>query len=979
MSKGELPPTAKSTTEDESAKTVADRRGTAAGPALPIVSEDRYQIGKEIGHGGLGRVIEARDPRLDRTVALKELVDQDPDARGRFMREAVITAQLEHPSIVPIHEAGRWPTGEPFYVMKRVSGRTLDVAANAAKTLAERTALLPNIIAVAEAVGYAHSQGVIHRDLKPQNVLVGAFGETVVIDWGLAKRLDAADEAPSGREPYQQSPAEMTEIGTVMGTPSYMPPEQAAGERVDERADVYALGAMTYQVLSGRPPYAGRSSREVLDTVVTRPPRPLAEVAPELPHDLLAIVNKAMAREPAGRYPTAVELAQDLKRYVAGQLVASHQYSMAELVRRWLRRWRAPIAVAAVAFVLLIVLGVVGVRRIISERTRAEAERTRAEAERALAEQRSGDVEDLMGFMLFEMRDRLMAIGRVDLLAPVTRKAAAYYADTRADETDIVRHHRAVALLNIGDVTRTQGDLLGALADYAAARAVIEDLAARQPDSDEAQLDLVNVHKRIGQVLMAQGKTVDALAEFQREIELLEHNAVVEPANQVWRLTLIDAFVDAGSSFISQARVGEGIAFYQKAVAAGDEALARYGYTQKTVHAVVAARLAAGGAMAGHGRLDEGVAELRDGLHLMTDHAVEVTDLASWKRDIYFTYLNLGDGLAAMGVIDGALGVLAAGEVFLVELTVLDPAATDVLRDLGRVHLRTGRILADRGDLPAAEHATKAGLAIYERLAANDPQNGEWHRYVFDARIQLGTIYQGRGAAMPALEVYEQMLVGAEQRHAMEPTNGEWEANLVQAHIRCGEAHQALKQPAEAIAEFRKAVEVDEHRLAIDPNDADAKRSLLSSSNTLANAMSASDAAGAVEVYQHAIARAAELRSIDPDGRDNWLILEVLHGGLADAYGKLKKWDDALRESRAALEAAVTLVEMDPTNVDWQDDLIALRMQLADVLRMKGDRTAARKEMETALGLARRAVGLDAANTRRPKVVRECEEWLRKY
>jgi serine/threonine protein kinase len=188
-------------------------------PSLPVVDPEVYAVEGEHARGGLGRIVRARDRRLDRLVAIKELTRQGPSARARFEREARITARLAHPAIVPIYEAGRWPSGEPFYAMKLLTGRTLREVIDDARDLDARLGLLPHVLAVAQAVAYAHSQRVIHRDLKPANVLVGAFGETVVIDWGLARELDAPDG----------------ETGGVMGTPAYMPPEQAAGASVDER------------------------------------------------------------------------------------------------------------------------------------------------------------------------------------------------------------------------------------------------------------------------------------------------------------------------------------------------------------------------------------------------------------------------------------------------------------------------------------------------------------------------------------------------------------------------------------------------------------------------------------------------------------------------------------------------------------------------------------------------------------------------
>jgi WD40 repeat protein len=269
--------------------------------------------------------------------------------------------------------------------MKLVSGRSLAEVIAERKTLEERLALLPHVLAVAEAIAYAHSERIIHRDLKPANVLLGAFGETVVIDWGLAKDL-AREEAAEPREasppPSTVTDRGLTRMGTVMGTPAYMPPEQAAGQPVDERADVYALGAILYHLLAGAQPYDGGSSEQVLQQVVRGPPPPPRTREACIPTDLLAIVAKAMAREPAERYATARELAEDLRRFQTGQIVAAHEYSWGELLRRFVVRYRATVAVTAVALLLVGGLGGVSLRRVLTERDRAEAARAEAEGAR---------------------------------------------------------------------------------------------------------------------------------------------------------------------------------------------------------------------------------------------------------------------------------------------------------------------------------------------------------------------------------------------------------------------------------------------------------------------------------------------------------------------------------------------------------------------------------------------------------------------
>ena len=359
-------------------------------PATPAMPADRYELEAEHGRGGIGRVVRAHDRHLGRTVAVKELLRTNELAEAMFVREAMITARLQHPGIVPVHEAGRWPNGDPYYVMKMVSGRTLKEVITETRTLADRLALIPHVIAVAEAVGYAHSQEVIHRDLKPANVLLGEYGETVVIDWGLARDLRSNDATP---QPGATGSGDgRTVTGRVVGTPQYMSPEQARGDAVDARADVYALGAMLYEVLGARAPVGGDSAQEIIERVLAGPPEPLRRVAPGVPADLDAIVKKAMARAPADRYPSARELAADLKRFQTGQLVTAQVYGRVNLARRWIRKNRGYVALATAALAALAMIAIGLVRRVVEERTLAEARGQQAEIARAAAEDRKNQL-----------------------------------------------------------------------------------------------------------------------------------------------------------------------------------------------------------------------------------------------------------------------------------------------------------------------------------------------------------------------------------------------------------------------------------------------------------------------------------------------------------------------------------------------------------------------------------------------------------
>ena len=278
---------------------------------VPAPYEDRGLLGV----GGMGEVRRVYDPRLGRTAALKLLraeLSVDAGQRARFVAEAQVLAQLQHPGVVPVFERGELEDGRPWFVMTEISGRSLrDVLADGVDV--RRSVEL--LRRVAETVAYAHTRGVVHRDLKPDNVMVGAFGEVLVLDWGLARVVGAGgDDALLST--VRSGGANTTRVGTVTGTPSYMAPEQAAGEteRIGTPADAYALGAILYEALSGRPPYDGDDGAAIVQAVLTRDPEPLpAHLPPELATQAMA----ALARAPEAR-PTAASLADALAAWLDG-------------------------------------------------------------------------------------------------------------------------------------------------------------------------------------------------------------------------------------------------------------------------------------------------------------------------------------------------------------------------------------------------------------------------------------------------------------------------------------------------------------------------------------------------------------------------------------------------------------------------------------------------------------------------------------
>lgn len=375
-----------------------------------------YSVHGTVGQGGIGRVFLAHDQALGREVAIKELLPckdrQDlPRRLSRFVREIKITGQLEHPGVVPVYEVGLREDGTLYYVMKYVRGKTMQAAIDEACTrpghegLGERLKLLNPLIAVCEAMSYAHSRGVVHRDLKPDNIILGEFGETIILDWGLAKLqrerpAESLDDAPQGAPRISPRIPGMTVDGEILGTPAFMAPEQIEARfgAVTARTDVYALGTILYLILTGELPYQGELAvilNRVSDGRESPSPR---ERRDGLPMELVAICEKAMNKDQAQRFEDAGCLAEQLRAYRDGRVVSVYAYSPRELLHRFVARNKTMLAAGLVAVLALLTgtgLAVHWALRADAARQQAIAAQGQAERARMRAEQAVEDVAEL--------------------------------------------------------------------------------------------------------------------------------------------------------------------------------------------------------------------------------------------------------------------------------------------------------------------------------------------------------------------------------------------------------------------------------------------------------------------------------------------------------------------------------------------------------------------------------------------------------
>ncbi len=465
-----------------------DSSGNAPPPAA-----GRYAISREIARGGMGAILEANDLSLDRDVAMKVMLDSaesDQTARQRFLREALVLARLSHPNIVPIHELGRDEQGRRFYTMKLVKGRTLQAIITAIKKGDEFTTqhytldrLLTIYRKVCDAVAFAHHQRIIHRDLKPENVMVGEFGEVLVMDWGLAKHLDdehhaktEADRAQTIEGFTELSDAELaagsgnlTLEGAVMGSPQYMPPEQAEGRLADigTHSDIYSLGGILYAILTLRHPVSGKSVSDVLSKVVSGdipPPStyntqvyaaprldgevPDARKITGLPHcpdgkvptSLSAVTMRAMALKPVDRYGDVAQVVADIEAYQGGFATSAEQVSaLGQFVLLVKRNKGAAIAVAA-GLVIVAVLSAVFVSGLAAKEREAtrSAETALAEKEKALkaekeARSASAQAQIALAEAAFRSGDYSAMVQALDACPPNTRDSTWNYLSAKRD------------------------------------------------------------------------------------------------------------------------------------------------------------------------------------------------------------------------------------------------------------------------------------------------------------------------------------------------------------------------------------------------------------------------------------------------------------------------------------------------------------------------------------------------------------------
>jgi tetratricopeptide (TPR) repeat protein len=500
----------------------------------------RYTLSRLHAQGGLGKVWLARDHDLNREVALKEIQPEaaaHPETWRRFLKEAQVTGQLEHPNIIPVYELGRRPEDDqPFYTMRFARGRTMRQAIadhheqrkqGKADALALHR-LLQAFASICQAIGYAHTRGVIHRDLKPENVVLGAFGEVLVLDWGLAKVSDEPEEEGPHKsvEISAEARSDQTRAGSQLGTPSYMAPEQAEGrlDLIDPRTDIYGLGGILFEILTGVPPNKGKTTLEVIDAILSGPAPRARSVDSSVPRALDAICAKALAKARNERYKKATELAEDIERWLADEPVAVYRDPLTTRFARWGRRHKRMASGLAVFLVSTAAMFALVAYLVNLERARTEVQRQLAAANGAKAIANFRLANEAADGMLMEVGDvELADIPQMETVRKkLLAKAKASYEkflEQKGDEP-VVHWGAGRAEARLGNVLDLLGDSKDADAAYSHAIAVLKPLAADDPDNADYRRDLAYAYNGRGILWKKLNRFRDAEADLTEAIRL---------------------------------------------------------------------------------------------------------------------------------------------------------------------------------------------------------------------------------------------------------------------------------------------------------------------------------------------------------------------------------------------------------------------------------------------------------------------------
>jgi serine/threonine protein kinase len=820
-------------------------------PGVTVRYFGDYELQKELGRGGMGVVYKARQVSLNRPVALKMIKAgalADEAELRRFQNEAEAVALLDHAGIVPVYEVGEHD-GQKFFSMKLVEGGNL---ANQLPTFKASPRAAATLLAeTAEAVHHAHMRGILHRDLKPANILVDAEGHPHVTDFGLAKLIE--------------SDIELTASGAIMGTPSYMSPEQAAGRRgtITTATDVYGLGAILYALLTGKAPFAGDSLADTLQAVKERPPESPRKFNANVPRDLETICLKCLEKDPRRRYASAQALADDVRFWLDSRPIAARRVGPTERAWLWCKR-KPAIAALAAAVVLAVVGGTAGIFAVQAKanadlrsangkldqaNTELKTSNTLLDKQRSRAEEREKQAIDAV------QRFRDAVANNPDLKnnpaleslrKTLLKEPLAFFRSLRASlQTDgdtkpesIVR--LADAAHDYAHITEEIGDKEDSLRGHAESQAIWERLASDYPQNTEFQAGLAKIYFCQGKLQGDTGKLVEAKKSYESAAAIYENLINAEPSNSYIQKQFA----------LSKLRIGIALEESGKPI----EAMKAY----------------------------ESAAAILE--RLIKASPTDLNDLLSFKSDLAGTYMNIGTLQRTTGQPDEALKSYGKALPIWRQIAQDFPDVVEAQSNLGGIYQNIGTLQTDTGKSAEATTSFESALLIWRKLTDAHPTVTEFHNnlassYMHIARLQNGT--KALESQEHAAAIWKKLIVAHPTVIGFRYNLAGVLSNLAGNQHNLANILKSKGDKAEALALYLKARSNSEDAVRTDGNNIQAQVNLSKHNWAIGELLQENEKSDeAVQSFERALAIRKKLADENPGDTGSLLTLANYHNDI---------------------------------------------------------------------------------------------------